>query len=73
MPEPGLLKEPGALAALLADRGAGPGTEVVVYCRTGVQASYLYFVARTAGLAPRLYDASFIDWSRRAELPVEAP
>lgn len=71
--EPGLLKPPADIAALLADRGAVPGTEVVVYCRTGVQASYLYFVARTAGLAPRLYDASFIDWSRRAELPVEAP
>ncbi len=72
-PEPGLLKDARDITALLAERGAVPGTEVVVYCRTGVQASYLYFVARTAGLTPRLYDASFIDWSRRTELPVAAP
>ncbi len=72
-PEPGLLKSGGDIAALLAERGATPGTEVVVYCRIGVQSSFLYFVARTAGLTPRLYDASFIDWNQRAELPVEAP
>lgn len=72
-PEPGLLRDGRDITALLAERGAVPGAEVVVYCRTGVQASYLYFVARTAGLSPRLYDASFIDWSRRTELPVAVP
>lgn len=70
-PEPGRLKGAGEVAKLLARTGAAPGRTVVTYCRTGVQASYLYFVARTLGLQPRLYDGSFLEWSRRAELPVE--
>lgn len=70
-PEPGRLKGAGEVAKLLARAGAVPGRTVVTYCRTGVQASYLYFVARTLGLHPRLYDGSFLEWSRRAELPVD--
>lgn len=71
--DPGALKSAGELTELLADQGAVPGKEIVVYCRVGVQSSYLYFVARTLGYTPRLYDGSFIDWNRRSELPVEAP
>lgn len=45
---------------------------VVVYCRTGVQASWDYFVARYLGYQTKMYDGSFIDWSRRgADYPVE--
>ncbi|HEY0036304.1 MAG TPA: rhodanese-like domain-containing protein, partial [Longimicrobium sp.] len=45
---------------------------VVVYCRTGVQASWDYFVARHLGYQVKMYDGSFIDWSRRGpEYPVE--
>jgi len=51
--------------------GAGEDDTVVAYCRTGVQASFLYFVSRYLGYPTRLYDGSFIDWSRTAELPVE--
>lgn len=48
------------------------GTTVVVYCRTGVQASMLYFVSRYLGYPTRMYDGAFIDWSRRgADFPVE--
>jgi thiosulfate/3-mercaptopyruvate sulfurtransferase len=50
---------------------ARPNT-VVVYCHTGVQASWDYFVARYLGYQVKLYDGSFIDWSRRGpEFPVE--
>jgi thiosulfate/3-mercaptopyruvate sulfurtransferase len=50
---------------------ARPNT-VVVYCRTGVQASWDYFVARYLGYQTKMYDGSFIDWSRRgADYPVE--
>ncbi|MFL5541857.1 MAG: sulfurtransferase [Longimicrobiaceae bacterium] len=50
---------------------ARPNT-VVVYCRTGVQASWDYFVARYLGYQVKMYDGSFIDWSRRgADYPVE--
>jgi thiosulfate/3-mercaptopyruvate sulfurtransferase len=44
----------------------------VVYCRTGVQASHAYFVARYLRRPVVMYDASYIDWSRRGEgYPVE--
>lgn len=72
-PEPTTLKDPAILRKLLGRAGLAPGRAIVTYCRTGVQASYLYFVARYLGYAPRLYDGSFIDWSRRADLPVNQP
>jgi thiosulfate/3-mercaptopyruvate sulfurtransferase len=36
-----------------------------------MQSSFLYFVSRYLGYETRLYDGSFLDWSRRSELPVE--
>ena len=65
-----MLKDGAILAKLLGRAGARPGRTVVTYCRTGVQASYLYFVARYLGYSPKMYDGSFIEWSRRPELPV---
>lgn len=48
------------------------GSTVVAYCQTGVQASFLYFVSRYLGYETKMYDGSFIDWSRRGtEYPVE--
>jgi thiosulfate/3-mercaptopyruvate sulfurtransferase len=65
-----LLKDVETLRALFRRAGAEPGDTVVAYCRTGMQASFAYFVARYLGYETRMYDASFMDWSRRAELPV---
>ena len=49
-----------------------PSTTVVTYCRTGVQASWDYYVARFLGYDVKMYDGSYIDWSRRgADYPVE--
>ena len=45
---------------------------VVLYGRTGVEASWDYFVARYLGYQTKMYDASYVDWSRRGpEYPVE--
>jgi len=45
---------------------------VVVYGATGVQASWDYFTARYLGYQVKMYDGSFIDWSRRGtDYPVE--
>lgn len=66
----GKFKSREELEAILEAAGARRDTPVVVYCHVGVQASVLYFAARYLGYDVRLYDGSFEDWSRRAELPV---
>lgn len=66
----GKFKSREELEAILEAAGARRNAPVVVYCHVGVQASALYFAARYLGYDVRLYDGSFEDWSRRAELPV---
>lgn len=55
---------------MFSDAGAKSGRTVVTYCRTGVQASFLYFVARYLELPVKMYDGSFVEWSRNADAPV---
>lgn len=47
-----------------------PGTLLVTYCQSGVQASHGYFVLRYLGYAPRMYDGSFGEWTKQKDLPV---
>ncbi|NIQ54333.1 MAG: sulfurtransferase, partial [Gammaproteobacteria bacterium] len=65
------LRDPESLRARFREAGVDDGDTVVTYCRTGMQSSFAYFVARYLGYDTRLYDGSFMDWSRRGELPVE--
>ena len=58
------------LVGLFQAAGAAPGAELVLYCTVGLRASHLYFVARYLGYTARVYDGSWSDWSRRAELPI---
>jgi len=63
---------PGAtLLEMFRAAHAPPGKLVVTYCRTGVQASFLYFVARYLGYDVKMYDGSFAEWSQIAGAPVE--
>jgi thiosulfate/3-mercaptopyruvate sulfurtransferase len=64
------LKDAETLRAMYAAAGAASGKTVVTYCRTGMQASHAYFVARYLGYDALMYDGSWVDWSRREELPV---
>lgn len=66
----GKFKSREELKAILEAAGARRNAPLVVYCQVGVQASALYFAARYLGYDVRLYDGSFEDWSRRADLPV---
>lgn len=65
-----VLKDRETLRHMYHELGISEADEVVTYCRTGVQASHAYFVARYLGFGPKMYDASYIDWSRRDQLPV---
>jgi thiosulfate/3-mercaptopyruvate sulfurtransferase len=67
------LRSPEILHAPFTLAGAALGDTLVVYCRTGLQASHAYFVARYLRRPVVLYDGSFFDWSRRGEeFPVES-
>ncbi len=64
------LKSADELRDMFRAAGVKPGQTVITYCHIGQQASLLYFVARYLGYDARLYDGSFEEWSRRADLPV---
>lgn len=64
------LHDTTTLRELFAAAGAEPGDTVVTYCRTGVQASHAYFVARLLGYTVRMYDGSYLDWNRVASRPI---
>jgi thiosulfate/3-mercaptopyruvate sulfurtransferase len=66
------MRSPEVLAAAYTLADAAQSDTIVVYCRTGVQASHAYYVARYLERPVRMYDASYIDWSRRGDdYPVE--
>jgi len=66
-----VLRPAADLRAMYAKAGAGPDRAIVTYCRTGIQSSFDYFVAKYLGYDASMYDASFYEWSRQ-DLPVEA-
>lgn len=54
------------LRSLFESAGAQPEREVITYCRTGMQSSFDYFVAKYLGYSARMYTGSFYEWSRSA-------
>jgi thiosulfate/3-mercaptopyruvate sulfurtransferase len=65
-----VLKPEAELRRMYAEAHAAPGRQLVTYCRTGMQSSFDYFVAKYLGYDPSMYDASFFEWSLK-NLPVE--
>jgi thiosulfate/3-mercaptopyruvate sulfurtransferase len=65
-----VLKPEAELRRMYAEAHAAPGRQLITYCRTGMQSSFDYFVAKYLGYGPSMYDASFFEWSLK-NLPVE--
>lgn len=70
---PPVLLDRATLEAMFRAAGVAPGDIVVTYCNTGVQASFLYFVARYLGHDVRMYDGSFAEWKQLSGMPIESP
>ncbi len=51
--------------------GIAPGRPVILYCTGGVRAALSWAVLRSLGYDAKNFDASFWEWARHADLPVE--
>jgi thiosulfate/3-mercaptopyruvate sulfurtransferase len=65
-----VLRPEAELRQMYAQAHATVGQPLVTYCRTGMQSSFDYFVAKYLGYEPSMYDASFYEWSLK-DLPAE--
>jgi thiosulfate/3-mercaptopyruvate sulfurtransferase len=65
-----VLLPPQELRRKLEAAGTAPGKDVITYCRSGMQSSFDYFVAKYLGYNVRMYDGSFFEWSAE-DLPSE--
>jgi len=64
------LLDPEELQKQFTRAGAGPGKSVITYCRTGMQSSFTYFVAKYLGYRAAMYDGSVYEWVRAAGNPL---
>lgn len=65
-----VLKPEAELRRLFLQAGVTPGSKVITYCGAGVQAAYVYFLARYLGYKAALYDGSMSEWSRAPDAPL---
>ncbi len=65
-----VLKPEAELRRMYSELNAKTDQPLVTYCRTGMQSSFDYFVAKYLGYNPSMYDASFFEWSKK-DLPAE--
>jgi thiosulfate/3-mercaptopyruvate sulfurtransferase len=56
------LRDSSELQREFREAGAAPGKLIVTYCRTGVQSSFDYFVAKYLGYKAAMYDGSVFEW-----------
>ena len=56
------LLDPAELEQQFARAGLHAGQKVITYCRTGMQSSFTYFVAKYLGYKAAMYDGSVYEW-----------
>lgn len=66
-----LVRSAADLGELYTSLGVRADRPVIVYCRTGMEASATYFVLKYLGYDVALYDGSFSEWNRNPAAPVE--
>jgi thiosulfate/3-mercaptopyruvate sulfurtransferase len=61
------------LEKLFAEHGVTRDKEVIVHCRTGREASHLYFTLKHVLRFPhvRLYRGSWVEWSADKTMPIK--
>jgi len=59
-----LLKSPEQLRQLFVEAKVKSNDKVVSYCEIGLQASYVYMLARYLGYDAAMYDGSYSEWSQ---------
>ncbi len=64
------LKPEAELRKLYESAGVKPGTPVVTYCNSGMQASQSYFTLKYLGYDVKMYDGSMGEWTLK-KAPVE--
>ena len=64
-----LLKSPEQIRQLFTAAGVTGNKKAVSYCEIGLQASYVYLLARYLGFDAAMYDGSYSEWSK-AKQPV---
>ncbi len=58
-----LLKSPEQIRQLFIAAGVAGNKKAVSYCEVGLQASYVYLLARYLGFDAAMYDGSYSEWS----------
>jgi thiosulfate/3-mercaptopyruvate sulfurtransferase len=61
------LLPPDELREQFLSAGATHGRSVITYCRTGIQSSFAYFVAKYLGYESAMYDGSVYEWVNAAD------
>ena len=60
----------GELRRKFVDAGTGSAKSVITYCRTGMQSSFTYFVAKYLGYEAAMYDGSIYEWVHTSGMPL---
>lgn len=65
-----LMRSTEEISELYREAGVSEDATLIAYCRTGMQASFGYFLGRLLDREALIYDGSYIDWAGDPERPI---